>query len=304
MFNGDFNKNVEADVAKALDLIKQKFENQEEAKDNLPFHNVEHSKGVKENVEEILRAIQQASPELVSDHDVDIGRLAAAYHDIVQLWTEKKVKEGEFEKVIRDRSPGKRLKDGVEININNEADSGDKAAECMRIANRNGEVYSGADIEAVRKAISMTVAGWDPKRRTVAQTNLKDSSSAVELALALADLATAGKGGPEKFADEGKRLFREDNLDILEAIGSGENISHDKQEYFKTRMLNFLRSQPAFALGREVRLYDEIRSLPPLAQEAIKRLFNKFGDSILGAEKIVAKAEGMSFGELVEYFGY
>ncbi|MDO8529367.1 MAG: hypothetical protein Q7S18_01735 [bacterium] len=291
---GDFGATVNKGIEQALGLIKEKYENRPDEKDNLPFHNAEHTKGVVDNVEKILKAIQQASPDLdlVSDHDVQIGRLAAAYHDTVQDWKENKVKEGEFEKVSRKRLAG-----------SNETKSGEEAAKFMRDANQNGAVFSEQDIQTVKRAIDTTVpGGWDGK--TVIQTNLTKNSSLVERALALADLATAGMEGSKRFLEEGPAIFREENLDILEAIRSGENISKDKQDYFKERMIKWLRDQPAFARGRQARLAVELEAIPEPARAAVAGLFDKFEDSIQKSQEVADEAGKESFEKLIERMGY
>lgn len=289
----DFDSYVEKSIGKALDLLKERYETRLEEKDNLPFHKVEHTQEVIRRVEAILRTIQEADPTLVSDHDVGIGRLASAYHDAVQIWEENRVKDGEFEKVLRKRLVGK-----------NEAASGDEAIAFMVKINENKVIFSDNDKVTVQRAIDTTVPDWDVKNETVMQPNLKESSSLVERALALADLATAGMDGSEKFLKEGSSLFREENLDILEAIRSGDDIPKNKQEYFKKRMVGWLKSQPGFAKGRQARLEAELQPIPEQARKLVTELFDRFEDSIEKSKEVADKAEEMTFEELVKYMGY
>ena len=289
----DFNSNVERGISEALSLLRERYENQPDEKDNLPFHNVEHTQRVMRRVETILRAIQEADPGLVSDHDVEIGRLASAYHDTVQQWEENKIKDGEFTKVLRKRFAGK-----------NETASSDEAVTFMAKTNENGVIFSDDDKATVQRAIDTTVPGWDMENKTGAQSNLKESSSLVERALALSDLGTAGMDGPEKFAKEGSSLFREENLDILDAIRSGDTIPKDKQEYFKTRMVGWLKSQADFVKGRQARLEAELQSIPAQARKSVAKLFSKFEESIKASKEVADEAEKMTFKELVRYMGY
>lgn len=292
--SGDFNSNIEKAISEAMDLLKERYEDQLEEKDNLPFHNVEHTQGVMRRVEAILKAIQEADPALVSDHDIEIGRLASAYHDTVQQWEENRVKDGDFEKVLRKRFIGK-----------NETASSDEAVAFMLKANENEVIFSDDDKVTVQRAIDTTVPGWDVKNGTVMQPNLKESNSPVERALALSDIGVAGIDGPEKFLPEGKALFREENLDILEAIRSGEDIPKAKQEFFKKRMVGWLKSQAGFAKGRQARLEEEIKSIPSEeARKSVAKLFSKFEDSIKASKEVADEAEGMTFEELVKYMGY
>lgn len=289
----DFNSNIEKGIGEALDLLKQRYEDQPKEKDNLPFHNVEHTQGVMRRVETILKAIQEADTALVNNHDVEIGRLASAYHDTVQQWEENRVKDGGFEKVLRKRFAGK-----------NETASSDEAILFMGKANENEVIFSDDDKATVQRSIDATVPGWDMENKTVMQPNLRENSSLIERALALSDLATAGMDGPDKFVKEGSSLFREENLDILEAIRSGEDIPKDKQDYFKKRMVGWLKSQAGFAKGRQARLEAEIQSIPEQARDSVADLFDKFEDSIKKSKEVADEVEGMTFEELVKYMGY
>src|SRR3989344_3264854 len=245
--SGDFNSNVEMGIGEAMDLLKKRYEGQPEEENNLPFHNSEHTMGVIRRTEKILKAIQAADQNLVNSHDLEIGRLASAFHDTVQEW----------------------------------------------------------DKNTVQRAINATVPGWDMENKTIKQPNLQDNNSLVERAVALSDLATAGMDGPEKFVKEGKALFREENLDILEAVRSGEDIPKDKQESFKKRILGYLKSQANFAKGRQARLEEEIQPIRhEEAREAVAKLFSRFEDSIQKSKEVADEAEGMTFEELVEYMGY
>ena len=292
--SGDFNSNVEMGIGEAMDLLKKRYEGQPEEENNLPFHNSEHTLGVIRRTEKILKAIQAADQNLVNSHDLEIGRLASAFHDTVQEWEKNTINDGNFEKVLRKRFAG-----------NNETASSNEAVAFMVRANENEFVFSDNDKKTVQRAINATVPGWDMENKTIKQPNLQDNNSLVERAVALADLATAGMDGPEKFVKEGKALFREENLDILEAVRSGEDIPKDKQESFKKRILGYLKSQANFAKGRQARLEEEIQPIRhEEAREAVAKLFSRFEDSIQKSKEVADEAEGMTFEELVEYMGY
>lgn len=111
--------------------------------------------------------------------------------------------------------------------------------------------------------------------------------------------------GLKSLLKEGSSLFREENLDILEAIRSGDIIPDNKKEYFKKRMVGWLKSQAGFAKGRQARLEVEVESIPSEeARKAVAKLFSKFEDSIKASKEVADEAEKMSFEELVSYMGY
>lgn len=291
----DFKLAVGRVLGKALDSLQEDFKNQPKERDNLPFHNSEHTEGVIRRIEMILSAVKEADSTLLTDHDIDIGKLAGAGHDLVQRWEENKIADGEFVKVIRKRFAGR-----------NEEESSDKLIIMLQEENENVQLFTDDDKATIQRAIHTTVPGWDMENKTVMQPNLTDGNSLVERAVALSDLATAGMDGPKKFANEGKALFREENLDILEAVrNQDENPLSDKQkEYFKKRMVEWLKSQAGFAKGRQARLKSEIQAIPESAREAVEKLFDKFDDSIVYAEKIAELTGNMDFEELIKYMGY
>lgn len=279
----------------------------------MSFHNSEHTEGVILGIETILSVMQESDSSLVSDRDIAIGRLIAAWHDVVQEWEPNEVeeKEGEFagkKKLFRKR----KIKD------NEKASSGELVSFMIeKVSVTGAKIFTKDELFLVVESIDATVPGWDPENKTVSQPNLekkKEDSrrnkkikiSMVEIALALADLGVAGMDGPEKFAEDGKRLFREENLDVLEAVKSRgiDGIPTDSQIYFKQRMINWLRSQSGFVQGRQKRLDAELQVVPESARQAVLDLFNKFEDSIGASVKVIASCESMTFGELARYMGY
>lgn len=274
---------------KALAGIKEKFELAPGAKDKLSFHNTEHTQGVIGRTEKILKALG------ASEKDVELGRLAAAFHDTVQGWEENVVDDGSNKKSVRKRFAG-----------DNESKSAEEAVSFMEGV--NGElgqpIFSGEDEERMKEAIAATIPGFNSEKSTVMQPNLSAESSPVARALALADLGTAGMEGPDSYLAEGDKLFREENLDIMDALSKPEGLTDDQKEYFRTRMVNWSKFQSKFAKGRKELLDSELAGLPEQGKEAVKELFSKFDDSILAAEQVAAVREKMGFSELLTEFGY
>ncbi len=285
---------VDEIVDNALSRVRERYEHAPEEFDNLPFHNVSHTEGVIRRTESILSAIQEADASLVSDRDILMGRSAAGSHDTAQRWEENTVADVGFFKVLRRRFVGE--------NENSSAREG--IADMDEINQREGkEIFSLGDKAVFQEAIDGTVPGWDPVNKTAMQPKLSEESSLIARAVALADLATAGMDGPEAFIPEGNALFREENLDILKAI-RGSDIPADQKEYFKKRMVGWIKSQVGFARGRQARLEIELQAIPEVVRGAVATLFDKFDASITASEAFAQAVDGMSFEELAEKMGY
>lgn len=281
-------------VDRAVSLVKERYENSQDELENLPFHNDAHTEGVIRRTEMILSTIQAADPRLVSERDISLGRLAAAHHDTIQRWEENSVVDGMFTKVLRKRFAG--------VNEKESANAGIATMDEMNA--REGQlIFSENDKTLLREAIEATVPAWDPLHKTIMQQNLNDESSLIARAVALADLGTAGMDGPKSFVAEGKTLFREENLDILKDIRSG-HVSEEQQEYFKQRMVGWLKSQSGFVRGRQARLIIELQAVPMSARDSVTALFHKFDESILASEAMAHLAEQMSFEDLKREMGY
>lgn len=280
-------------VNQALSLIKERYENSSEEKNNLPFHNVQHTEGVIRRTEIVLSAIREADPSLVSERDIKLGRLAAAYHDTIQRSEENKVTDGQFTKVLRRRFAG----------ANEKASAEEGVAFMNEVNSRGKSVFSENDKDVIREAVDATVPSWDPVNKTVMQPKLADNSSLIARAVALADLGNAGMDGGEVYINEGKALFREEQLDIIEALKSGD-VSPEQQEYFKKRMVSWHQSQVGFARGRQQRLEAELQAIPEAARDSVATLFSKFDESVRASEEFAHLSEAMGFEEIARDMGY
>ncbi len=288
------DKYTKQGVEEALIIVKERFENRKDEVENMDFHNSQHTQRVVERVRRILLTMKDGGAP-VTEKDIALGGLSAAFHDVMQEWEENKVQDGDFEKVTRKRF----IKDNEEASAN-------AALEFMEKANQEAgkKVFEEQDISAVKETIEVTVPGFDPDRKTVIQPNLNENSSFITRALALADIGAAGMGGYGEFGQEGDALFREENLDILNALKDPNKLTSEQKEYFKGRMLAWSKFQSAFASGRKALLEKELSGLAPLVQDRVKDLFDKFDESIAGADATAVRREKMSFEELAEDMGY
>lgn len=275
---------VNQGIAYALQLIQERYEDNANPEGDLPFHNVKHTKGVIRRTALLLSAMR------VDERTIQLGRLAAAFHDTVQNWEPNPGPDG---KVMRKRFAGR----------NEEA----SAAEAIAWMRQYLSTFTREDKVLVTKAIMATVPGWDPEAKTVYQPNLKADSHPVVRAVALADLGTGGIDGRE-FAKEGDPLFREENLDIAAAIRAAKtqaDVPSSRQETYKARMLAWSKSQAGFVRGRKQRLELELGNLDAVLKDCFRSiLFHHFGEAAQAADELVAQRENLPFWEVARAMGY
>ena len=242
-----------------------------------------------------MKVLQESNPEIVQKRDVNLAKLAASFHDVVQKWEAAQTKDGEFTKTVRRRFIGA-----------NETASSQEVVEFMEEVNKEKslEIFSIEDKQRLIEAIDATVPGFSVEKGTVIQPNMKESSGIIAKALALADIGTAGMEGSEAFLPEGDALFREENLDIAQALRENHELSETQKEYFRKRMLLWTKFQANFALGRKNLLETELLGLSENAQIKLKELFNKFDSSIEASRERALRRENMSFEELLSDMGY
>ncbi|MFZ2501030.1 MAG: hypothetical protein WAW90_03570 [Minisyncoccia bacterium] len=272
-----FRQTVEAGIREALDIIRDRFEHAENPLDNLAFHNTRHTEGVIERMKMILVALQ------AEERVALLGELVAAYHDIVQKYD---VVDG-----MRKRNIG--------------ANEQESDAELFAYMQARQQVFSKEDVMIVNETIEeATTPDWNVTNKTVFQPNQSRYSGDIARALAFADLGTAGMEEPDAYIVDGNNLFREENIDIADALQNPDLLTDTQRESFTKRMLAWTSSQPSFAEGRKNLLDVELGSLPEEKAKAVKELFLHFDRNIRRAEQNVTHREKMSFEELAQDFGY
>ena len=282
---------AEQGIGEGLEVVKRNFENRDNPAENLDFHNFQHTTSVVYKTEKILLAMRRGGAEVAAEHIAE-GKIAGAFYDTVQNW---KAEQSGGGAVMRKRAIGGNERASAELDRN-----------FMEKVNREAAtvVFDEESVARVEEAIMSTVPGFDRQKKTVIQPNLKETSSFVARALALADLGTAGMEGYLKFGPEGDALFREENLDIAEALRDPEEITPEQKEYFRGRMIAWSKFQPLFAEGRKALFESELEGLPEGAKEELRKLFDKFDDAVTGAKAKAAQREKMTFDELALDMGY
>jgi len=271
----------------------------------LDFHNTHHTENVIKYYKKIIEIISDSGNKLDS-RLVQIGELCGAYHDTVQDFKEVEYIEPQTEanpfsglkKIMRDREDEVNEKRSLELLIN-----------FMDSVNKEKlNTFLESDKELAKKIIFITIPGFDPKTKTIIQPNLNENVSVVERAIALSDLGSAGFSDSSEFVMGGSALFRENNLDIqdaMEELKNGKDIDLVHQEYFKFRMLSWSQSQYTFVKGRQEKLEDELKGLDINSKNTIKKeLFKNFDTTLAVIEERVNKMQNMSFFELAQNMGY
>lgn len=287
-----FERYVALGKNEALDTLEERFEQSAEKHGSLEYHKRTHTEdSVIPNFIKIAEAIG------LSEREIELGILIAAYHDIVQEWHGEKTKEGYR----------MRRRHSVE---NEEASFAELESYMLSV---NGEakevIFTTSDFEIARNAILATIPSFEGG--TVVQKNLEDTNSKLVAAVALADLATAGMEGPAAYKAGGDALFREENLDIAEDIKHVDTLPSDKKEAYRERMLAWTKSQEGFAAGRRDRTFYDDREgggdldvFLPEERANVRELFSQFQASIDAASALYTAREHMPFEKLARSMGY
>ncbi|HEX8946617.1 MAG TPA: hypothetical protein VF829_00145 [Candidatus Paceibacterota bacterium] len=273
----------------------------ERAAEPLAYHGVSHTERAVERMERLISVLRRLGYE-VSARDEYLGKVSGFYHDSVMDFDEKTIVEPNvgMSKVMM-----------VLHRDKNEQLSAEKALQGMRAMQRKYPgIFTDKDEALVHDAI---VAGTFPgfAQGTVYQPVLDrggESPLATRL-LALADIGAAGMDGPDVFRREGDAFFREENLDIADAIETlrnGGTLDAARKAYFISRMRAWSNIQVSFAEGRKAFLEKELAPFPPEVREGLKReVFNQFEASIAAARAQAERRAHMdSFEELAQDMGY
>lgn len=296
--NREFDYHIDQGIQWALARIEMNFEHSPNFTYHLPYHDSSHTQFVINKVEIILNTIRSVDKSLVSLHDIQIAKFAAAFHDVFIHWEKDIVKDGQYTKILR-----KRL---LPDSIQNEKASAEIAINYMEIVNEvhQHEVFTIEDKKLVKEAIEITIPKYDPVNHTVIQPNLSSDSSLIARSVALADVGAAGMDS-KVYTDGGDRLFREENIDIYEVIKLGsKDLSEDVLNYYTSRMVKWAESQIGFAKGRKNRSETEVEGIPLIAKDKVLTLFKDFDNSIDIAQELFDERSRMVFIDLIKDMGY
>lgn len=255
-------------------VIKRKFEDSKVPR-RLFYHDTIHTGGV------IDRATKIADTMNLSNDEVMLAQIAAAFHDVVQFYQEVPKPDGS---IIRQRLAGA-----------NERHSAISALTFLK--DEGGDIMTPSDEAIIIEAILVTVPGWSVEHSTVFQPALNPGSHSVTRAVALADVGASGMD-PVLFAKEGLNLFAEEQIDIAMVLSTAKkagDIDGETQAWYRARLLAWLKVQAGFARGRQALLPRELEGLTTLQKEQVTGLFSRFEESIDFAEDAVERFKAMEF---------
>lgn len=290
----DWEAVLEIGKTEALSSIFSRYEQNDELYSYLPFHNRMHTEDVTGLVSKLVRSITCVVPGSISPKEEALIKFAALYHDLVQEWEVEKCQVGNVEVVKRIRLRG-----------SNEKKSALALQDLLtKLHNESGnKLFTKSDFDSVMESILITVPGFSVELNTVIQPNFTNNSSLPARLLGLADLGRPGSL-PERFIDEGYRLFREDNLDMITIADWYKSIPSADREVYRERMITWGEFQVNFVAMRMRFLNDEIAGLPPLVQRAIREVLCRYEDALALAKGELGRAAKAGFEELLEQFGY
>lgn len=286
MANFALKETITRGTSYAIGEVRRRYDNPLNPRDNLPYHSPRHTVEVMARTNTILKTIAQACPRTLRTRDLYLARLGAAFHDIDQTWEEVVDLTHQFPIVKRRRKVG-----------DVERRSFEEAKEFMDKENSRGRVFSSYDYAVVEASIMATVPHFE--NGTVVQPNVTDSSPLIAQAIALADLGVAGMEGFSYFLRDTNDLFKEDNLDVVDILLEKRQLSEAHKRYLKDRIMDGTQRQLHFAEGRRNQLDPELLKLPSASREAVRRLFNKFPETIEGMVRTLNQRKGLSYDELI-----
>lgn len=262
---------VQKGVEHALSLIAQRYDRK------VPFHRQQHTLDVMRRTELLANATR------LSIKEVNLARLAAAFHDVV-------INSNAYVPSYQ----GKRIPVVAELHSIRELSSW--------AIRSYPDVILKEDRTLMANAISATFPRRHESLATTIQPLLHENSHPVVRCVALADLGTAGMDGGKAFLAESRLRFLEKNLDIYSAITlSGNNrIFLVSQKAYKKRMLEWLCMQLPFIEGRRQRLEVELGNWDSSTKDRVRNLFCHFDDSKSAIEKAIQDQEKENFSDAAE----
>lgn len=230
----------------------------------LDYHKIQHTETVIRRTEVLLKIFEQAGIP-VSNRNVGLARIAAAWHDVVQDAEIGTSKEGlQIRQKLDAFEPG-----------GNEYESAEAAARHMQSYNdEEQEIFSEDDIEHVNNMIQGTRVIRNEDGRFT--QDVTSGSSTETIALAMADLGTVLMDAPGAQLIELDSLIREDEIEITRAARDGtiDSLPPDVQSTYHNRLIHRLESQTQFIEDRKqdfIRYTDELKNRSLIVLESGER---------------------------------
>ncbi len=288
-------KAVGMGVEQCKTIMNNSFEKNPDPLQNNEFHLWDpHIDIVIERMVSDLELNERVDPGSISPRDVILAPLVGGSHDLVNNRTTKMVSEGEHTKKVVVRDLG-----------NNEIKSSERAIAIMLGINAQlgEEIFIPYDMQIMAEAHLATIPPWNDELGTVVQPYLTIYSRPLVRVMAIGDIGSSGRNTAQ-FLEDGDRLFREEQIDILEALMSPEPMSISYKRYCKDRIVAWSYGQPNWAIGRQRRQDLEFAGFTKPVQIAMKRRYNQFVQSEEATRLVAQKREEMSPDQILIDIGY
>ncbi|CAN5115692.1 hypothetical protein BH11PAT4_BH11PAT4_7680 [soil metagenome] len=260
------------------------------------YHNGAHAEGVERRAAAIIRAIAQADGRTDTAHLLALSSLAAAVHDVRQIFT-KETQRGN----PRSRKVGESEAASVRLFL-------DQVDDINREAGK--ELITGDDIEQISEAIDCTIAHFSTEQGIV-QSELTTRSGLVARAIALADLGALGMEGYYAFQEDDIRVFLEENPDLFDVIWDADNgrfdlsaVSQDEKERMHGRIKRRSDFKIFFAEKRLEAFEAELEGLSEAAKREVGELFRGFRDAVEDVRIEEMSRQLLSLEELLEVYNF
>ncbi|OGZ72005.1 MAG: hypothetical protein A2908_01005 [Candidatus Staskawiczbacteria bacterium RIFCSPLOWO2_01_FULL_38_12b] len=226
----------------ASDHIGTNYEESRDPYQQRPYHSRWHTFDTHARFVSLASAVRNRNPDLISESDIMAGEAAAFAHDTDQTCM---YVTGPFGKMR------KRFSGPIE---------GASAIWCIRMMDQVGG-FTPSQKEVAAEAIMGTVPAWDGVKNRLIQPNLRPGVKLATILLAIADLGGGVMGGTA-FAKEGRLVFVEDNLFVLEALlETGMRDVPSNAQFLCEKIVAYMGSQIGFLKGVADRLEEEILPL-------------------------------------------
>lgn len=264
MGENDVAKFVEKGIDHALTEIRKRYEESVPAK-RLFAHGMQHTKDVMGRFKLLAKAMN------VPEREMQLGLLAAAFHDIFQI--SERTSCVELRTWLDENSPGPLLLAEIDLMC--------EAIMATVVYSHHGEIY---------------------------QPNLKYESKKVVRCLALADLGAAGMEEGPKFISCSDQIFKDINPDIYACLlvckHLSKKLSADQEELHKKRIIDWLNYQLQFVADRQKNLPLELGNLVGEERQNVQALFCHFAETTEELKKTINSRAGKSFWSIAEEMGY
>lgn len=288
-----FYKAISEGINLGIATVRERFENPERPENKQAYHVSDHTIRVINVSEWIATAIHRINPSLITEKDIMLIKLFAAHHDRVQ--------NGKLKQIPDPNNDGKVMLKFIRDTVANEKTSAVELIEYMNMVNgrEREEIFTKEDKEEADETMMLTVPNFDVEKGTVTQPEFGKRRIKAQI-VALADLANSGVGKLEDTKHDIAALLIEENPDIAALTEESTQImSPDFQDWFKRRIIEALKSQQRFILGRKAQTAEDIATMHPDAQTALVGFFPNFDANAQGIEKLVEEKSEKTLSELM-----